>query len=61
MGLRLGPGRQARVCIYVDADGPTGLFSVVALDRVTCQYGRPLDHCIESEAIVARKLTRKAS
>ena len=37
-----------------DDDGPTGVLSVVAVDRVMCRYGRPLDHgiALEGEALM---------
>lgn len=33
----------------VEDDGPTGELSLVAVDRVMCRYGRPLDHGIALE------------
>src|SRR5687767_1385996 len=37
-----------------DEDGPSGVLSVVAVDRVMCRYGRPLDHgiALEGEALM---------
>ncbi len=39
-------GDRVRV---TDDDGPGGELSVVAVDRVMCRYGRPLDHGIALE------------
>jgi hypothetical protein len=37
-----------------DDDGATGELSLVAVDRVMCRYGRPLDHgiALEGESLV---------
>jgi hypothetical protein len=37
-----------------DDDGPTGELSLVAVDRVMCRYGRPLEHgiALEGESLV---------
>jgi hypothetical protein len=44
-------GERLRV---TDDDGATGELSLVAVDRVMCRYGRPLDHgiALEGDALV---------
>ena len=40
-----------------DDDGATGELSLVAVDRVMCRYGRPLDHgiALEGDSLVCGK------
>ena len=41
----------------IEDDGPTGELSLLAVDRVMCRYGRPLDHgvALEGDSLVCGK------